>query len=97
MKGLKRVINSALSPLGLAIVNRGKPSILENLFRANHLLESPAMLLLCKSTSIERSAIASYFFDSQLQLSQDLFVISRSILDSSWPTFFVEFGATDGL
>jgi FkbM family methyltransferase len=91
------VINSALSPLGLAIVNREKHSILEDLFRANHLLESPAMLLLYKLTCIERSAITSYFFDSQSQLSQDLFVISRSILDSSWPKFFVEFSATDGV
>jgi FkbM family methyltransferase len=97
MKGLERVINGALSPLGLAIVNNDKYSILEDLFRANHLLESPAMLLLYKLTSIERSAIAPYFFDSQSQLSQDLFVISRSLLDLSWPTFFVEFEATNGL
>jgi len=97
MNGLKRLINRALSPLGLAIVNRKKFLILEDLFRDNHLLESPAMLLLYKLTCTERSAISSYFFDSHSQLSQDLFVISCSILDSSWPKFFVEFGATDGV
>ena len=94
---LKTAINKALSAFGLSIVNSKRHEIIEQIFRSNNLLESPSMMLLYSLDDTQRSAIYPHFFRSKSQLAQDLFVIGATASDPTWPRYFVEFGATDGV
>jgi FkbM family methyltransferase len=99
----KQVTKDLVAKAGLAIVNKElhdqaieKAGTFESLIRTRPICDWENIRILEHLNAAQRQAVYPYLLLSKSQLAQDLFVVSRSI-EPSFPRFFVEFGATDGI
>ncbi len=92
VRGLKRGIKAAAKAYGYEIIPRSELSRL--LAQAVDL--APPVRLWSALSQRQREVVSQYLALSKAQLAQDLFVLSE-LIDASESSYFVEFGATDGV
>lgn len=90
--GLKRGIKAAARAYGYEII----PSSELSRLKAQDVELAPPARLWSALSQRQREAVSQYLALSNAQLAQDLFVLAE-LIDAPESSYFVEFGATDGV